>query len=75
MEKIFKTLSKYSQIPISEMNPNTNIVIDLGMSSLEILSCVFDLEEEFNVRLHEEELKNVVTIKDLMELINRQKKK
>ena len=44
MEKIFKTLSKYSQIPISEMNPNTNIVIDLGMSSLEILSCVFDLE-------------------------------
>lgn len=72
MEKIFKILSNYSQIPISEMNPNTNIVIDLGMSSLEILSCVFDLEEEFNVRLHEEKLKNVVTIQDLMELINGQ---
>ena len=69
MKTLKKIISRYTSIPISKIDLQTNLITDLGMSSLELLSCVCDIEEKFKVRLLEEDLKKVSTVKDLIVLL------
>ena len=42
---------------------------DLDLSSLEIISVVVDIEEEYKVTLTENELRRIVTVSDLIDCI------
>ena len=53
---------------------NQNAVIDdLAIDSLEYIEMMHRLEEVFGIRIEEEDLKIVVTMRDLCELVDRKR--
>ena len=73
-EKIYKTiLAKLNEMGYKNKNidKNTNVFIDLGLDSLDAVELTMSLEQEFDIKIPDEEINNMVTIKDVIEIINK----
>ncbi len=52
-----------------KVNRDTDIMVDMSLSSLEIMSLISDLEEEFDIKIKAKAMKKIETIGDLVDLI------
>ena len=72
-ERIYDTLmdmvTEMSDLSPTDIKPETEIVHDLGLDSLQIYELVIDLESAFDIRISDEELERVSTIQDVVDLI------
>lgn len=73
LEKIIEILAKYSEVDKSQINRDSSLAVDLGLTSLDVLRIVMDLEEEFGVEFDEDEIADLITISDLEEYIKKLK--
>ena len=53
----------------SRVVPNARLVEDLGADSLDLVDIVFSLEDHFGCEIAEEDVARVVTVGDVVELI------
>ncbi len=53
-----------------ELAPNTHLIDDLEMDSIDAVDMAVRLEEKTGFRLSEEELKSIQTIQDVVDLIH-----
>lgn len=65
---VFETL-----IEVNEVHESDELVEDLGISSMDILTLISYLEEEFDIRITERMIRRVVTVGDLVDLVQKQK--
>ena len=56
-------------INAADITEDTDFVADLGFTSLDIVNCISDAEEEFGKEIPEEELENIRTVGDVIELL------
>ena len=64
-DKICEILLEYVDEPEGGLKPETSFMEDLGMSSLEIMTMVGDLEDELDVSLELSELRGISNIGEL----------
>lgn len=69
LEMLRKIVSDVLNVDPREINTETSFADDLGADSLDLLQIVMGMEEAFNIKLDEEELSNIVTVSDAIELI------
>ena len=62
-------LEDVAEVSPEDVNENSVLMDDLDLSSMEILTIVADLEETFGLRIPEKELRNFVTIGDLVDYL------
>ena len=67
-EKIKAKMSSLLRQPVSKLQDDA-VLTDLVTQSLLLIEMVIELQEEFNVRLVQDDLKNVRTVGDLTRLI------
>lgn len=65
---VFETL-----IEVNEIQESDELVEDLGISSMDILTLLSYLEEEFDLRITERMIRRVVTVGDLVDLVQKHK--
>lgn len=65
---VFETL-----IEVNEIQERNELVEDLGISSMDILTLLSYLEEEFDIRITERMIRRVVTVGDLVDLVQKHK--
>lgn len=65
---VFETL-----IEVNEIQERDELVEDLGISSMDILTLLSYLEEEFDIRITERMIRRVVTVGDLVDLVQKHK--
>lgn len=65
---VFETL-----IEVNEIQENDELVEDLGISSMDILTLISYLEEEFGIRITERMIRRVITVGDLVDLVQKHK--
>jgi acyl carrier protein len=53
----------------STIGPDTRLKEDLGLGSLQAITLVMDLEEEYGMVVEDEELEGLVTVGDLRDLV------
>ena len=53
----------------TEVYPESDIVDDLGMDSLDVYELVIDIEEKYSIRLTDENLERVRTVQDFVNLV------
>ncbi len=71
IEKKFKEIiSQYCEVKPDDMKDSLRFREDLGFSSLDFMSLLGELEDEFDVELEEEKVVNIHTVKEAMCLIN-----
>ncbi|MBN1891415.1 MAG: acyl carrier protein [Clostridiales bacterium] len=58
-----------NEISPTDIKPETEIVHDLGLDSLQVYELVIDLENAFDIRISDDELERVNTVQDVVDLI------
>lgn len=58
-----------SMMEADEIDENSELMDDLGISSLDMLFLITSLEEEFSIKVPEKIIRNMITIGDVAEII------
>ena len=70
-EKIRELLAEQLTIAPAKITPESQIVRDLGADSLDMVEMLMGLEDEFGVSVDEEKAKTLVTVQDVVDLIDK----
>ena len=54
-----------------EINLDTKFREDLRADSIKVLSVIMDIEDEYNLELDEETIRSIVTVRDLVDYIEK----
>ena len=68
-EKIKELLANQLGADEESMTMDTNIAVDLGADSLDVVELLAEIQDEFEVEIPDEEIENIKTIGDLTEYI------
>lgn len=63
-----------NKLEIQEISEKSNIINDLGADSLDLVEIFLALEKEFNIKLTREDRKNIVTVRDILNILENQHK-
>ena len=55
----------------SEFMPSTRFIEDLGADSLDLVELIMGIEDEFGIEIPDEEARKVVSVGDIIKLVNR----
>ncbi len=70
LERLISLVKEQSDIPNSGLiNLKTNLLNDLGLSSMDKVNLIVAIESEFDVEIPEQKLSNIVTVADLLEIL------
>ena len=72
-EEIFQFISSVfvALIDVADIQESDELIEDLGISSMDILTLISYLEEEFSIRITERMIRRVVTVGDLVDLVQK----
>lgn len=68
-EKVCEILLNYVEEPEGGLKPETKFVDDLQMTSLDIMTMIGDVEDEFEVEIETADLRNLFTIGQFVEYL------
>ncbi len=67
LERVKKVISERFDIDQSKITPEASFMTDLGFDSLDTYDVIFDIEEEFNIKIGDDEKANEIeTVGDLI---------
>ena len=68
-EELVDILCKYTKVPREEITPETNVMTDLGLTSMDFMEMVCDFEEKFEYEVPERDFGKLVMLKDVVAYI------
>lgn len=68
-EKMQEIITSVLNIPESDITPETTFVGDLGADSLDIIQIVMGIEEEFDIKIEDEDIKKISCVQDAVDQI------
>lgn len=68
-QRVIRCISRSTGVPVSEITADSRLEGDLDLDSLDRLSVVMDVEDEFSVELPDDALENVATVRELAALL------
>jgi acyl carrier protein len=73
MDKLLKIIEKYSYNKelIKNATPESRIIADLSINSTRIVDIILDIEEEFNIEVEDSALAKMITIGDVINIIEK----
>lgn len=69
LENVIDILTEFTELEKDKMSRQSNLVIDLGLNSLDVISVVVAFEDEFNIEIPDQKIKDLVTIGDIVEYL------
>ncbi|HHT74383.1 MAG TPA: acyl carrier protein [Firmicutes bacterium] len=71
-EKVQKILVEQLGVSHEDITEDASFVEDLGADSLDVVELVMALEEEFDLKISDEDAEKIVTVRDAVEYIANQ---
>ena len=68
-EKICEILLNYVEEPDGGLTPDTRFVDDLQMSSLDIMTMIGDVEDEYDIEIETADLRSIYTIRNFVDYL------
>lgn len=69
---VILTLSSCMEIPIDEITPESDLVGDLGLDSLDVLELVMALEDDHTCEIPDDAIQDAdITVRDLAAIVER----
>ena len=70
--KLKKIVAPYVQDEeaFKNLSENTDFVNDLKINSANLVDIILDIEDEFDIRLENEDMENMLDVKSAMQIIN-----
>ena len=73
-EKVSKMLADQLGISADTIKPEQEVVKDLGADSLDVVELMMALEDEYGITLPENEVENVKTVQDIVDMMQKLEK-
>lgn len=71
LERIRAILVEYTEVPGEQITEETNLKVDLGLSSLDVVSIVSAFEEEFGVEIPDRKIAEISTVGDVITVLEK----
>ena len=71
MEEIINIISTTLDIDKSLINENTNLAKDLEVDSLDLVDLINEFETRYNIVIEDKDIKNLQTVKDIYNYLNK----
>ncbi len=68
-DKITAIISERLEINPSIINYESKLKDDLGIDSFGLVELIFEVKDKFGINIEEQDLKSIVTVKDVVEYI------
>ena len=69
-ERVLNFLGEYAELDDS-VNEDSQLIADLGLSSLSVMEIVNDAEDVFSITINDDELTGLVTVGDVINLLEK----
>ena len=73
LEKLSEIICNYVEVDPANITVDSRFMEDLGFTSFDFMSLLGELEDEFDVEIPDKKLRSLVTINDVIALIESQK--
>jgi acyl carrier protein len=70
-DKIKEIICEFVKLDPAELNEDTNLRSDLGLSSLDLVNIAVAIEDEFNASISDREIARISTIGDIIAYLNK----
>lgn len=70
-EKVRDLLAKQLNLSPDKIALGSDVVKDLGADSLDVVELLITLEDDYGISIPEEDIVNVKTVKDIVEMIEK----
>lgn len=71
IKKVIDILADFTTLEKDMITEKTSLVTDLGLSSLDVINVVVAFEDEFDIEIPDQEIKELVTVGDIVEYLER----
>ena len=68
-EKLRKLLSEQLEIDEDKITMDTHIVDDLGADSLDVVELIMTLEDEYNIVITDDAVRDLYTVREVVEFV------
>jgi acyl carrier protein len=68
-DRLKKIIAKELSVSEDEVTPDASFIEDLNADSLDLVELIMALEEEFNIKISDEEADKIKTVKDAMDYV------
>ena len=68
-DKVRDILAEQLRLDPDKITPNAEIIADLGADALDVLQLLRTIEDEYGVKIPDEELENFHTVGDIVEYV------
>lgn len=69
IDKVKEIIAEQLGLEIAEITAEAKVKDDLGADSLDMVELVMELEEEFGLKIAEEEMKQILTVQDIADYV------
>lgn len=69
LQNIRNILEEYVDVPKEQITMETNLLNDLGLSSLDVVNMIVAFEDEFEIEIPDRKLSEIVTVGDVVKLL------
>ena len=69
-DKILEIIADNLNITVDELKLDLNLKTDLKADSLDFITIVTELEEEYDFKFDDTKIETIITVKDLVDYIN-----
>ena len=70
-ETVRDTLAEQFEIDPSEITMDTNLIDDIGADSLDVVELIMALEDNYGIRISDDDAVNLVTVRKIVDYIER----
>lgn len=71
IKKVIDILADFTTLEKDMITEKASLVTDLGLSSLDVINVVVAFEDEFDIEIPDQKIKELVTVGDIVEYLER----
>ena len=69
-EEIIKIIAKIAELPEKRINENTNLLADLDLESLDLVTLISEIETKYELEIPDKEIKKIQTVGDIINYLS-----
>lgn len=73
VERVIQIVAEQLQVDEADVSAESSFVDDLGADSLDLVELIMAMEEEFDIKIEDDEAEKIKTVQDVINFINKLK--
>lgn len=69
-EEIIKIIAGVAEVPEESINLKTNLIADLDLESLDLVTIVSEIENKYQIEIPDKEIKKIQTVEDIVNFLS-----